>query len=59
MSVVSKINSDLKDGLSNVEYKDILGITTFFDPRFKTFNFYVPACAEGIKDIVYPSVSLI
>ena len=57
MSVVSKINSDLKNRLSNVEYNDILGITTFFDPRFKTFAFYDPACAERIKEIVISSVS--
>ena len=41
MSVVSKINSGLKDRLSNVEYNDVLGITTFFDPRFKTFTFQI------------------
>ena len=59
MSVVSKINSNLKDRLSIVEYNDILGITNFFDPRFKTFAFYNPACAESIKEIVISSVSLI
>ena len=37
MSVVSKTNLDR---LSNVEYNDIVGITKFFDPRFKTFAFY-------------------
>ena len=59
MSVVSKINSNLKDRLSNVEYNDILGITTYFDPTFKTFAFYNPACVERIKEIVISSVSLI
>ena len=59
MSVVSKINSGLKDRLSYVEYNDILGITTFFNPRFKTFAFYNPSCIECIKEIVISSVSLI
>ena len=59
MSVVSKINSCLKYRFSIVEYNDILGITTFFDPRFKTFALYDPACAERIKEIVISSVSLI
>ena len=59
MFVVSKINSGLKDRLSNVDCNDILGITTFFDPRFKTFAFYDPAYAERIKEIVISSVSLI
>ena len=59
MSVVSKVNSGLKDRLSHVEYNDILGITTFFDSRLKTFAFYNPACAECIKEIVRSSASLI
>ena len=58
ISIVSKINTGLKDLLSNVEYNDILGITTFFDLRFKTFAFYDPTCAERIKEIVISSVSL-
>ena len=58
MSIVSKINLGLKDRLSNVEYNDILEITTFFDSRFKTFAFYDPACAERIKEIVTSSISL-
>ena len=57
MSVVSKIKSGLKNHLSNVEYNDILGITTFFDPKFKTFAFY--DTAKRIKEIVISSVSLI
>ena len=59
MSVVSKINAGLKDRLSNVEHNDILRITTFLDPRFKTFAFYDPACAERIKEIAISSVSVI
>ena len=59
MSVVFKINSDLKDRLSNAEYNDILRITPIFDLKFKTFAFYDPACAELIKEIVISSVSLI
>ena len=59
MPVVSKINSDLKHHLSNIEYTDILGITTFFNSRFITFVFYDQACAELIKEIIISSVSLI
>ena len=59
MPVVSKINSGLKDRLANIGYKDILGITTFFDPRFKTFDFHDPAYTEYIKEIVISSVSLV
>lgn len=56
---ITKVKFGIVDRLRNIEENETLAMSTFLDPRFKTFAFSNPTCAEHIKEIVTNSISLL
>lgn len=50
--IISSLQNGLRSRLGNVEYNNTLAISTFLDPRFKTFAFKNSDAVDIIKNII-------